>query len=60
METRGWGGGMGCGTVGRWIKGADKIWSVKNKLLKRKKKKRNKKFNSGLSSHCFLTTLRIP
>jgi hypothetical protein len=33
---RGWGGGMGCGTVRGWTWGGDKIWSVK----KEKKKKR--------------------
>jgi hypothetical protein len=28
VETDGWGGGMGCGTVGEWM-GANEIWSVK-------------------------------
>jgi hypothetical protein len=30
-----WGGDMGCGRVGGWpAGGGDKIWSVKNKLIK--------------------------
>jgi hypothetical protein len=29
IETGGWGGGMGCRTVGGWIEVGDRIWSVK-------------------------------
>jgi hypothetical protein len=39
VETGGWGGGVGYGTVGGWMWGKeDKLWSVKNKLINFKKK----------------------
>jgi hypothetical protein len=38
MDTGGWGGGMGCGTFGEWIRvGINKIWSVKNKSINKKR-----------------------
>jgi hypothetical protein len=35
MDTGVWGGGMGCRTVGGWIRAGKKIWSVKNKVHKK-------------------------
>jgi hypothetical protein len=32
---------MGCGAVGGWVGGGDKIWSVENKLILKIKKKEN-------------------
>jgi hypothetical protein len=36
VEPGRWGGGMGCRTVGVWMEAGDKIWSVKNKIIKNK------------------------
>jgi hypothetical protein len=33
METGEYGGGIGYGTVRRWIEAGNKIWRVKNKLI---------------------------
>ena len=33
-----WGGSVGCGAVGGWMGAGNGIWSIKNKLIKKKEK----------------------
>jgi hypothetical protein len=42
LETGGWEGGKGCGTIRGWIYGRNKIWCVNKQTNKRQKMKTNR------------------